>query len=127
MKAVVADTNAFLRFLLNDIPEQVQKTERLFEKAKKSEIVLIIPQIVIFELHFTLKTFYNFPKLEITRSLKSITQIPYLQIQDRTIFKAALELYAKSNVSLADCFILSYAREKKGELFTFDENLKKLK
>ena len=38
MRSVIPDANIFLRFILNDIPSQVKKTELLFNQAKKSEI-----------------------------------------------------------------------------------------
>lgn len=41
MKLVVADTNAFLRFLLNDIPQQVKKFEEILKKAKNLKLYLL--------------------------------------------------------------------------------------
>lgn len=127
MKLVVADTNAFLRFLLDDIPQQVKKFEKILKQAKKSEIIIIVPQIVIFELNFTLSKYYLLPKQEVINKLQSIIRTPYFKIQDIEIFRETIQLYSKSSLSLADCFIYYCSQTWKADLFTFDQHLKKLK
>lgn len=127
MNLVVADTNVFLRFLLDDIPQQVKKFEKILKQAKKSEIILIIPQIIIFELNFTLSKYYLLPKQDIIKKLQLIIRTPYFKIQDIEIFREAIQLYSKSDLSLADCFIYYYSEAWKADLFTFDKDLAKLK
>lgn len=127
MKLVIADTNAFLRFLLNDVPQQVKKFEKILEQAKKSEIILIVPQIIIFELNFTLSKYYLLPKKDIIEKLQQIMKTPYFKIQDIEIFREAIKIYSKSNLSLVDCFIYYCSQAWKADLFTFDKDLKKLK
>jgi predicted nucleic acid-binding protein len=48
MKQKVVDANCFLRFLLNDIPEQAEEVEKLLSEAKNSKNTLFVPQIVLF-------------------------------------------------------------------------------
>ena len=127
MKTFVVDANAFLRFLLNDIPRQKKDFEKLLNQAKKSEIRLIVPQIVIFEINFTLGKYYGFTKEDIIEKLKTIIEAPYLQIADRHILRQAFKLHLKFNLSLTDCFIYCLAQEKDAQIFTFDKALKKLK
>lgn len=127
MKLVVADTNAFLRFLLDDIPQQVKKFEKILEQAKKSEIILIVPQIIIFELNFTLSKYYLLPKQDIINKLQSIIRTPYFKIQDIEIFRDAIQLYSKSSLSLVDCFIYYCSKVWEANLFTFDQKLAKIK
>ena len=127
MKLVVADTNAFLRFLLDDIPEQVKKFEKILKQAQKSEITLVVPQIIIFELNFILSKYYLFEKQNVIEKLQSIIKTPYFKIQDIEIFREAMNLYSKSEVSLADCFIYYCSQAWKADLFTFDKNLEKIK
>lgn len=127
MKHIILDTNPFLRLFLNDNPQQVAEFEKLLMDSKALKITLFVPQIVIFELNFVLDKYYKFEMIEISKRLKSIIQAPYLQVQDKTIFSNALKFYEENSISLADSFILFYAREKKGDLFTFDKKLKNLK
>ena len=126
MKRVVVDTNAFLRFLLNDIPIQVKEVETLLKQAKSLQITAYVPQIVIFELNFILDKYYHFKKVEIIDKLKSIIQSSYLYVQDKTIFSSALRIYEQNSISIADSFVIAWAKEKDADLFTFDKGLKKI-
>jgi len=123
-KKVIVDTNAFLRFLLNDIPEHKKEFERLLQKAKKSHIELVVPQIIIFEIHFILDSYYHFSKEEVIEKLKSLLAANYLFVESREVFDKALTLYSTQTLSLADCFLLATAEIEHAELFTFDKKLK---
>lgn len=125
MTQVIADTNVFLRFLLKDIPHQFVQAKSLFKKAEKSEILVFIPQIVIFEAFFALEKYYNFPKTEIIDKLQSLLAVKYFSIQDRQAFELALNLFEENDISLTDCFIVSLSRTTGAEIFTFDKKLGK--
>lgn len=127
MKRVVLDTNIFLRILLNDIAEQVNKAEKLIQEGKRSKKILIVPQAVIFEITFALEKFYHFPKENIIDKLNSILSSGYFQIQDIDIFKDAIEIYKQKNLSLIDCFLYTFALKNDAELFTFDRDLQKMR
>lgn len=126
MKRFIIDANAFLRFLLDDIPEQKKAFEELIQKAKHKEVVLFVPQIVIFEIDFILEKYYQFSKEAIINKLKSIISTSYMEVQDREYFKRAIELYDQESISFADCFLLSKAEIEKADIFTFDRKIKNL-
>lgn len=125
-KRFLVDANAFLRFLLNDIPFQKKAFQKLLSHAQKSEIGLIVPQIIIFEIQFALEKYYKFSKADITDKLQSLVEAHYLQIEDRTIFFEALKIYSRSNISFVDCFLYAKAKQLDVGLFTFDQDLQKL-
>lgn len=127
MKKLTVDTNAFLRFILQDIPEQADEVEELFKKAQQKKIELFVPQIVIFEILHALEKYYSFPKDTVIEKLSSVISAKYLMIQNRILLKKALEIFKQKNLDLADCFIFAYSEDKNAELFTFDKALKKLK
>ena len=127
MKKLTVDTNAFLRFILQDIPEQADEVEELFKKAQLKKIELFVPQIVIFEILHALEKYYSFPKNTVIEKLSSVISAKYLMIQNRILLKKALEIFKQKNLDLADCFIFAYSEDKNAELFTFDKALKKLK
>ena len=126
MKAVVVDTNAFLRLLLDDIPKQADLVKGLINQAKKEQIRIIIPQIVIFEIDFILRKYYSFEKQEVINKLKSLLSASYFEVESISVFRNALILYKENNVSFADCFLLAKAKVEEADLFTFDKKLKKL-
>lgn len=126
MKQMIVDTNAFLRFLLDDIPEQKKTVERLLKQAEKSEVVLLVPQIVVFELQFILDKYYHFDKDKIIESLSSLIVADFLSVESKKVFIAALKLYTTENISFVDCFLIAKAQAEDAEIFTFDQKLKKI-
>lgn len=127
MKKFVLDTNALLRFLLNDIPAQKNEVRKLLVEARNGKILLSIPSIVIFEINFVLTTHYHQTKDEIIEKLESLVALPYLDIQSKTIFGITIDLYKRTSVSFVDCFLFAEAENQEAELFTFDKKLKNLK
>ncbi len=127
MKTVIIDTNALLRFILNDIPVQKQAVEKLIQKAKKGQLSLLIPQIIIFELHFILDKYYNVMKEDIITTLHTLVSTKYIQIESRDLFLKALTQYKTSTISFVDCFVYIKAQSEDAELFTFYKKLKNLK
>jgi len=123
---VIVDANAFLGYLLNDIPEQRVEFEKLLVKAKKSEVVLSVLQITVFEIQFVLDRYYEVGKMELIEKLKSIVSASYLDVEDRGVFLSTLKLYEDENVSFVDCFLVSKARSERSDLFTFDRKLRGL-
>lgn len=126
MNQYIVDANAFLRLFLNDIPNQADQVEDLFEKAKGGKAELLVLQITVFEILFALDKYYHFPKQNIIEKLKSIISSSYLKVQNREIFKKAVEIFEKENLSFADCFLVSYGIHKDIPLFTFDKVVDKL-
>lgn len=124
MKLIV-DTNTFLRFLLNDIPSQANLAEELFKSAQNNKKKLLVPQIIIFEVVFALEKYYGFPKQDVIDKIKIILAMDYLKIEDDDIFKDALMLFEGRNISLTDCFLISFAKAKEASIFSFDKKLSK--
>lgn len=126
MESFVFDTNTFLRFLLNDIPEQAEEVNRLLERAKGGEIGIYVPQIIIFEIEFALAKYYNFPKEEVMDKLGTLLATPYINVQDSEIFQEALESFSLTNIDFVDCFLLSKSKITSAKLFTFDRELQQI-
>lgn len=126
MKNIIIDTNVFLRYLLNDVPSQVNKIEAIFKQAKKGRLRLFVPQIIIFEIAYALDKFYKFPKSISVEKLKSVLSADFLEIQDVDSLKNSLETYSKEPISFVDCFLIARARLEEAEIFTFDQKLRKL-
>ena len=126
MKKIVVDANAILRFFLNDIPKQKIAFEKLLYQAKDSKILLIIPQIIIFELQFILDKYYHFSKADVINRLKVLVSTDYLEIESRKQLITALTIYSSSAIDFVDCFLAAVAQSREADIFTFDQRLKKL-
>lgn len=125
MKKVVIDTNAILRFILKDVPPQSKKVADLIKKAKGSKLLIIIPEVVVFEVYHSLRTYYSFSKEELIEVLESLLSAHYFQVENKFNFIECLKDYKLFNLSFADSFILAKVISQDLELFTFDKKLEK--
>ena len=105
MKKIFIDTNIFIRYLINDVPSQIDKVERLFDLAEKGEVTLITGPPVFFEIAWTLKSFYNVNRESIYESISGIIGLPGLDIIDLDILEEALELYKQTSTDFNDAYI----------------------
>jgi predicted nucleic-acid-binding protein len=125
MKSVIVDTNVLLRLLQNDVPSQTEIGKDLLIKAQQKKLKIIIPQIVIFEVYYALFRLYKIPKTEIIEKLTSLVSTSYLHVEERDLFKKALEIYKKTSLEFVDCFLLEISKSKNAKIFTFDKKLAK--
>jgi predicted nucleic-acid-binding protein len=120
------DTNYFLRYLLNDIPQQHIKVIELFEEASEGDIKLLTSSLVLFEISWVLRSVYQLNKDQLLVALQSILKLSFIRMDERDIFFQALDLFDKTNLSLEDCYNIFYAREAGVKEFkTFDKKLEK--
>jgi len=123
VKVYFADTNFFLRFLLQDDQIQAGKVEDYLEQAKKEKIKIVFLVAVIIEMEVVLRKVYHQPKAYITEQLLILIQTPYLVIEDREILMNAFEFFKKYNLDLLDLFLLAKAKSDKADVLTFDKKL----
>ena len=126
MESSTLDANVFLRFLLDDIPSQAKEAAYILIKAKSGKLRIFVPQIIIFEVLFALDKYYKFPKAEVIEKVNTLLVTSYLDIEDRMVFKEALEACKSKNIDFVDCFLICKAKENNSTLFTFDKDLNKL-
>lgn len=112
MKRIFIDTNIFIRYLINDVPSQIDKVERLFDLAEKGEITLITGPPVFFEIAWTLKSFYNVNREGIYESISAIIGLPGLEIIDLDILEEALELYKQTSADFSDVYIAVQSKKE---------------
>ena len=65
MKVRIIDTNIVLRFLVGDVPEQLEKTKRLVKRIEERKERVFLPLLCAFEVVFTLEKFYQTSRAEI--------------------------------------------------------------
>lgn len=122
----ILDTNSLVRLIIDDIPAQANQTQAVLTKAKTGTIKVLVPQIVIFELHFVLTKLYHLPKDEVITKLKALISTKYINIESRQTFLNTIRAYETTNqLSLVDCFLLAISSKTNSKLFTFDQKLKK--
>ena len=115
------DTNAMLRLLLNDIPEQRAAVKKLLEQAAKQ---FAVADNVIIELVFVLVRYYGFNRLQATVAVDGLMRLSEIDC-NRALFERALTLYIDHvSLSFEDCCLAIYAQLNDAEpLWTFDKKL----
>jgi predicted nucleic-acid-binding protein len=101
---IFIDTNLFIRFLTNDIPEQADAVENLLHRAVIGEYALVTNSMVVAEIVWTLESFYHLPKTEIKDKVLAIVNTPGLDISEDDLVIQAITWYVEKNVDFADAF-----------------------
>jgi len=117
------DTNLFLRFLTNDVPEQADQVEAMLHRAAKGEINLVTTRLVIAEIVWTLESYYQVLKVEIQDKVLAILNTPGLEVDGADLLLQAAVWYAEKNVDFIDAINAAWMMKQDVEkAYTFDQN-----
>lgn len=122
MKKYIADTNFILRYLLADNKESYKQTKVIFEQARIGKCQIEIIQSVFAEVIFVLSSFYEVPRIEIVRILKSLLSYKGIKV-DSDIYSGALDIYLANNIHVVDAILAVKILSSDDELLTFDKKL----
>ena len=103
-ETVFVDTNLFLRYLTNDIPEHADAVERLLRRATAGEVRLLTNELVIAEIVWTLESFYKLSPQEVREKILAILNTPGLNVANGPIVLQAIVWYAEKNVDFVDAY-----------------------
>ena len=124
---IFVDTNYFLRFLIDDDPQQAEEAKKLFLDAARGNLELVTSTIVVFEIYWVFKSYYQKTKDEIIKILQKVLTMNFVRIDERDLLQSALNFFKAQNLSLEDCYNLVFAKKNKVEVFkTFDAKLAKV-
>lgn len=99
-----ADTNLFLRYLTNDVPQQADAVEGLLRRAAAGEVTLVTSSMVIAEIVWVLETVYGLSRTSIAEKVLAILNTPGLEVPEAEILLQAVIWYAEQNVDFADAY-----------------------
>ncbi|MCL2073890.1 MAG: PIN domain-containing protein [Marinilabiliaceae bacterium] len=114
------DTNAILRYILQDNPVMADIVEeQLYNE------VCYIPVEVVAEVVYVLLRSYK-----IDREIVAQTLIDFIDTQDAIFFQSdvvrhALGVFASTTFDFVDCLLIGYSKEQRYSVFTFDRKLQK--
>lgn len=120
-ETVFADTNLFLRYLTNDVPDQADLVESLLQRAAKGKANLVTTSMVIAEIAWTLESYYELDKKEIQTMVLGILNTDGLDVIDSDLVLQAIVPYADKNVDFIDAFNAAWmVKNDVGKIYTFD-------
>ena len=72
------DTNIFIRFLKEDIPDKADACEKLFKRAISGKAQLFTTDLVIAEIVWVLESYYELAKNDVREKVEKILNTPNL-------------------------------------------------
>ena len=117
------DTNVFIRFLTNDIPQKADACEKIFKKAVEKKEIIFTTDMVIAEIVWVLESFYELEKEEIQPKVEKILNTPNLVCPNKDLILRALALYREKNIDYTDAYNALILKEKGvDELYSYDKD-----
>jgi len=117
------DTNIFIRFLTDDVPEKADACEKIFKKAVEKKETLFTTHMVIAEIVWVMESFYKLPKNEIQDKVEKILNTPNLICLHKNLILSALILYSEKNIDYIDAYNALTLKEKGIEkLYSYDKH-----
>ena len=117
------DTNIFIRFLTNDIPQKADACEKIFKKAVAKKETLFTTDLVIAEIVWVLESIYELQKEEVQDKVEKILNTPNLICPHRNLILSALTLYSEKNIDYIDAYnALVLKDEGIEELYSYDKD-----
>lgn len=124
MKAetVFVDTNLFLRYLTNDVPDQADAVDALLRRAEQNKVSLMTNGMVVAEIVWTLESYYGLERSDIQNKVMAILNTPGLEIPESNLILKSVVWYAEKNVDFIDAYNAAWMGEMGIEkIYTFDQ------
>ena len=117
------DTNVFLRFLTNDVPEQAAAAEALFRRAATGEARLTTNSMVLAELVWVLESYYHLDRSNVRERVLAVAHMDGLDLPEIEIVTDAVFAYEASRVDFVDAYNACWMKQQKlSRVVTFDES-----
>jgi predicted nucleic acid-binding protein len=127
MKPACVDTNAILRFLTGEPPDMAQQALALFTAVQKGEVSLILEEIVLAEVVWVLRSFYQYAPEKISSVLQELVNYPGMVCEHKTTILIALRLFTSKNLDFVDAMIATHMiRKGVEEIYSFDTHFDRL-
>lgn len=118
---VIFDTNAILRYILQD--NQIMVAE---VKAQLLNANGFIPVEVVTEIVYVLTKVYSVERDVVAKTLTNIANVSNITIAQKNVVLHALQVYASTTLDFVDCLLIGYAKKDGHTIFTFDKKLRKV-
>ena len=125
MTTAFVDTNVFVRFLTNDIPDRQARAATLFNRVRRGELQLTTPASTIAEVVYVLHSprLYNKSRNDIVNMLLPLIKLTGIKLHQRHVIIKALSLFESTKLSFGDAMIAASLVVKQGKvLYSFDKD-----
>jgi len=120
------DTNIFLRYFTKDDEKKAYDVLELLKRIERNEEKVITSPLVIFEVIFTLQSYYKLPREQIKELLLTVLNLRGLKLPFKSVFEKAFEMFPQVNIPFADIFNYYFMVEEGiKEIYSYDEDFDK--
>jgi len=117
------DTNIFIRYLTDDIPEQADACDKIFRNAIENKDPLFTTELVITEIIWVLESYYALTKEEVQDKVEKILNTPNLICPNKDLILSALSLYSEKNIDYIDAYNALIVRAQGiDEVYSYDKH-----
>lgn len=109
---------------MDDIKEQAEKVEALFQAAEKGKWVLILSPVVIAEVVFVLETYYRIAIKDVSARIQALLMQTFIEVEHEKAIAGLWQWY-ENGMHFVDSFLISLKNFENGEIFSFDKKLLK--
>jgi predicted nucleic-acid-binding protein len=117
---VLFDTNAILRYILQDNASMADAVEKELESNN-----CLLPMEVIAEMVYVLSKVYKIDRNTIAKTIEGLLEIEHIWVYYPKVVLCAMRAYASTKLDFIDCLLIGYAKSEKHTIYTFDKELKK--
>ncbi|MFY9511925.1 MAG: type II toxin-antitoxin system VapC family toxin [Rubrivivax sp.] len=116
------DTNALVRYIVEDDAAQLAAARRLIRKCVSEGQALFVPVTVTLELEWVLRASFGYVKDDVVEVLSRLFSAAELTFESERALEVALQLYREGAADFADCLHIALAAQAGGlPLWTFDK------
>lgn len=120
------DANILLRYLTGEPEDLADRARRLFERAERGEVRLILTPLTVAECVWVLKSFYKHSLAAVAGALQQVMALEGVNTGQEGVVGAALLSMARHNVDFADAYLAEVARREGLSVATFDREFERL-
>lgn len=126
MNELLLDTNIFLRHFLQDVPSQSPKATAIIAEIEKGEKIGYLSILVVNEVIWILKRFYQVERKDYIPQLLKILHINNIKVVEvkKEILLKILEQMKRREIDFTDVYLSEIAGDKK--IISFDQDFEKL-
>jgi predicted nucleic acid-binding protein len=99
------DTNALIRHLTGDPPEQAPPANTYLERADEP----LLPDLIVAEVVHVLESFYEIARVRVAELVRAIIVFPGIIVVDEPLLLRALEVYEVERIDFAEAYLVASA------------------
>jgi predicted nucleic acid-binding protein len=120
------DTNIFLRFFVDEPKAQHEQCRQLFAKISEGKLIAVTCQLAIFEVIWTLQSYYDLPKQDIIDKVFDVLVSPNVLVDGKDLLLSSLLIWQVKNIKFNDIFMYNYLKVKGlQKIYSYDKDFNK--